>query len=266
MQLKFASLAVSAFALCASGVAHAQSANFAITSNFWRHADSSGLNGVLSNFIVAGAGSEAPVGTVTRPNGESNWTAAGFNLRTFGPAAFNGSPTLNPLYTDIAAASAWNDANGRGQWTAVVNGTSRTFDTTSAWISPASRYFAQLTAASADQYLNIVNNGLTGTFTFDLTQAWTGSGNWFLSGATSSFAGSGAINAGATSITVQINAALASDTLFQLASQSFTQLTSDVTMNQTVGTAYGNFTVPAPGAIALFSLTGLAGLAGRRRR
>ena len=266
MQLKFASLAVSAFALCASGVAHAQSANFSIASNFWRHADSSGLNGVLSNMIVANVETGATAGTVTRPNGDSTWASTIGGFRVFGPAAFNGSPTLNPLYTDIAAASAWNDANGRGQWTAVVNGTSRTFDTTSAWISPASRYFPELTAASADQYLNIVNNGLTGTFTFNLAQAWTGTGNWILSGPTSSFTGSGQINAGATSITVQINAALASDTFFQLASMSFTQLTSDVTMSQTVGVAYGNFTVPAPGAIALFSLTGLAGLAGRRRR
>jgi autotransporter-associated beta strand protein len=262
MQLKFASLVVSAFALCASGVAHAQSANFSIVSNFWRHADSSGLNGVLSNMINANQLPGTPVTSVTRANGESTWASTGGYI-VHGPAAFNGSPTLGPLFTDVAAASAWNDANGRGQWTAVVNGTSRTFDTTSAWVSPASRYFAQLTAASADQYLNIVNNGLTGTFTFDLTQAWTGAGSWILSGPTSNFAGSGQINAGATSITVQINAALANDCLFQLASMSYTQLTSDVTMTQIAGTAYGNFTVPAPGAIALL---GLAGLAGRRRR
>lgn len=244
-------------------------ANFQITSNYWRAGTTTGLGGTLSNMVGwrSSSGSGAGV-TTTAPSGRNTWTAQGTgaspNYWAYGPGAWNGS-ALGAENFDIAAASAWQDSNGRGVWSFTEGGTTTTLDTTQSWISVENRHYNELEAASAQLFFDILANGSTGTFTFNLKQAAGLNTSWYLGGPSGGAgASNGSIAAGATSFSITVTQALASDFMLQLGNNMSTNLGNGSFLSQSSGVAYGTaVSVPAPGAIALL---GLAGLASRRRR
>ncbi len=265
----FGILTVAATAVLSSTVAHA---GYSINSNYWRAGTTNGLGGVLSNMLgwgVYGGGSVAGI-TATAPAGLNSWAAQGSEtnyLWAYGPAAWDGSTFGTPSF-DVAAASAWHENNGRGVWSFNNGGTTSTVDTAPYWTSVENRVFNELDAASSQLYFDILANGSTGTFTFNLKQAAVANSRWFLAPPTGGAGGStGQITTGATSFSVTIAQALTSDFWLQLAHNSnvnFGNFGNDNNFNQSSGVAYGTaISVPAPGALALL---GLAGFAGRRRR
>ncbi len=251
-------ISVALLALSAS-VAHA--ADFNITSNFWRVGTTSGLGGVLNNSIYVRSNIQGSL-DATRPNGQSDWTSSssssGFaSLRLQGAGMWNGSALGDPVM-DIAGAADWMTQNARGLWSVTNASGIHSFDSTSAYIAPEDRVYNELTSSSAQQYLDIVQNGSIGTFTFNLSQAAIAGTAWVLGGPGGTLQ-YGEIGLGSTSFTVTLASALADTVWMQVAhSQSVDGFSN------TTGVAYSALiSTPAPGALALF---GLVGLAGRRRR
>jgi hypothetical protein len=255
------SLAARAAALCVATIGFASTAEAAVSFNtqFTRYADSSGLGNILFQSVSIGGEDDTPVTAATRPNGQSNWSGgfAGY-LREFGPGALSGASD--------AEAIAWNEANAKGTWTFTSGGVTRNLDTTGFYMVESERTYLELTEQSANLWSSILANNLTGTFTFNLKSAATIAGGWFLSyGTSGQFTN---LSAGDTSFTLTLTAemtsGIASLALLDGELRYFNGgFDGDRVENYTQTIYTNNPAVPAPGAIALL---GLAGLAGRRRR
>jgi len=181
-----------------------------------------------------------------------------------------GGPSASQPLTESEVDSFLN-THTRGLWTANTGTSTFQFDTTSVVKSAAQRNYLTLTASSVALWENIVATNAVGTFTFELTQS-LGSlgfdmGNWGTNGsnvswdffdlASTSFSltVSAATEPSQRATQLFLTASTAESTLYSANGNSANYLEVSVTL---VGGA-----VPAPGAIALL---GLAGLAGRRRR
>ena len=162
--------------------------------------------------------------------------------------------------------TTWNEANAEGTWTFTAGGVTRSLDTTGYYIDESERTYLELTEQSANLWSSILSNNLTGTFTFDLKSAATIAGGWVFSYGTSfQFTN---FSAGDTSftltLTVEMTSGIATLALLDGELRSFNGgFDGDRVENYTQTIYTNNPAIPAPGAIALL---GLAGLAGRRRR
>lgn len=154
-----------------------------------------------------------------------------------------------------------------GIWSADLGTGAFSFDTTSVYQTAAQRNYLTLTSASVALWNNIAATNATGLFTFELTQSAASLGfadaTAYLLGGSSPFFAS--IAANSTSFTMNITGSVGQDPwLYLEAGTAYTTLESqyDVRYGTQSITAIGG-AIPAPGAIALL---GLAGIAGRRRR
>jgi MYXO-CTERM domain-containing protein len=247
-------------ALCVATTVFASTAEAAVSINtqFTRYADSSGLGNILYQSVAIGGEIDTPVTAATRPNGQSNW-GGGFSgyLREWGPSVLSGASD--------AEAIAWNEANAKGTWTFTSGGVTRSLDTTGFYKAESERTYLELTEQSANLWSSILANNLTGTFTFNLKSAATSGGFWYFGyGTSSQFSG---FSAGDTSFTLtftsEMTNGIATLGLLEGELRYFNGFDGDE-IESSAQTIYTNDpAVPAPGAIALL---GLAGLAGRRRR
>lgn len=205
-----------------------------------------------------------------RPNGQQTWDmSTPTQLMAFSGQSFMTKPQFD----------SWTEQNFKGTWQFGTNGAlDRSYDTGASW-----DYYHQnlmndyltLTSASVALFESIRSQGLTGTFTFELTQpisTWN-MGGWFQGGSALITNGPGPLSASpyqvpeinGSSFSITISSALVSDAQMHLSnatrfeSPSLSQSRYVTFTNQSI---YG-FAVPAPSAIALL---GLAGLAERRRR
>jgi hypothetical protein len=217
-----------------------------------------------------------------RPNGEQSWQSSS----PFGGLA-QSVGTVNSLLSS-ASIDSWSASNFTGVWQYGQNGVAnQTFDTTSTmsnWASNTGVFqqrFVGLTASSAAQFESIRSQGLTGTFTFELDAPVT---QWnsttvisglpnpqiFVDYSANITNGMNApyqiLNINGSSFSVSITSALASNSMLKI-SQVIKYEWISLEYNQKVvvlnDTMYGA-PIPAPGAIALLGLAGLA--RGRRRR
>lgn len=272
-----ASLAVLATA-CVSSVVSAE--EMVVHSHFFREGTVGGLGGVINNavgYTWQYANSVAPT-SVERANGSTAWDwtndfgpLSGAKGNAFGPMApWGGAP-----YADVATAAAWHDANAKGAWEVQWGGSTLNFDTTSGYQDVLDRPWMELTAASAQQFLDIRSQGLTGTFTFQLTSDSPDRNNtWFdlISGNDSYYSRITSVNATGLYFSVDITSALAADAYLEL---TFGQVnvahqvayepgvTVEMQSRTRYGYSYNTSAVPGVGGVA--ALAGL-GLAGRRRR
>lgn len=210
-----------------------------------------------------------PSGSVSavRPNGEQTW-----GMVT--PTQLSSSSGMSSTLSEV---DAWSEQNMRGTWQFGTNGTmDKSYDTTAQW-DWAHQYlsndFVELAAPSIALFDTIRTQGLTGTFTFNLTQSvaqWN-MGNWFqdFSGLISS--GMSApieiLEINGSSFDVTITNALAANSQLRLTNairyeNPGLSQSRYVSMSSTAFYGMPN-PVPAPSAIALL---GLAGFAERRRR
>lgn len=253
-------------AVAASCVASLASAGVTINSNFWLHGVAGGFDGVTSNMVmVSSRTTGTSITSAVRPSGGSSWVPNDNWLAAYGPAAWNGTTWGQP-YADIAGAMAWADANSIGAWSVTESGASaRTIDSTSGIVPAANRVYAELSAASASLYGSIVANGLTGTFTFNLKQAYSASSGYWLI-ATNDLADgfyTGSLSTGVTSFSVTITNPLQQTHLLEMGRMVQAAVGDDL-FQSTGGVAYGNLSVvPGPGVVALAAM---AGLVDRRRR
>lgn len=221
--------------------------------------------------------------TAIRPNGQQTWEY--FNP-FIGLIQTSGSSLLS-----AAEAESWSNDNFNGTWQYGQGGTTdRTFDMApvySSWTSNtglAQQRFVSLTASSIAQFEAIRAQGLTGTFTFNFDSPVSqyntavnvnGHPQANLSIQYTAFISNGMtqpyeiVDIDGSSFSVNITSALESTANLRV-TQAIRYEWVSTTYNRSAtfrnDTYYGIAPVPAPGAIALFSLTGLAGLAGRRRR
>jgi len=162
---------------------------------------------------------------------------------------------LGPLTNGTASADFGNGAYS--------------FDTTSVYRTAAQRNYLTLTSASVALWNNIAATNATGSFTFELTQSAGLLGLGALNGVAYIPVGSNYIvatfGANTTSFTLNITEAVGQNPwLYVRANTPQTILNSQFnTKYETLSVTAISGAVPAPGAIALL---GLAGLAGRRRR
>ena len=240
--------------------------SFGAISNVVRYQTQSGLTNNYARVATQGlaplAGSISNVsGTAwTSTWNEGSQTNSGLGLNR------NVSQPLSESEVD-----SFLNTHSRGLWTANTGTSTFQFDTTSILKSAAQRNYLTLTASSVALWENIVATNAVGTFTFELTQslgslgfAW---GNTSANGSNVSFHFFDLVS---TSFSLTVSAATdpsqratqlflygstAQSTLYSANGNEATYMEGSIT---TVGGA-----VPAPGAIALL---GLAGLAGRRRR
>lgn len=266
-------LAVAALAAAAL-VAPRASGNVNLLSNVWRFADESGLTDSYwtANINFNGA---APFISATRPNGQSVWD------QSFGSQLTQYLPWTGSWATG-AQVDAWMDSNTNGtfgysyvdfQGTTVNN----TINFGPFYTPPSQRTYFELTPDSIALFRTIFANGLTGTFTFRTTQTLADCG---FSSASLRFMMPGAAPISANPVTsgneftIDISSVLMAGTTLQISGT--TELTVGgvlATTNSTFpqicnaknssATVYSAVVVPAPGALALL---GVAGLARRRRR
>lgn len=230
-----------------------------ITSVSSRFGSAAGLSDLYFGAVNARDSFGGALPATVRPNGSTTWD---FEFPSQVTAV--AGPLSNPI--SGAAVESWMQSNAVGEWQVSFGGAAfNTFDTTPYYTQIAQREYIELTADSVALFESIRSQGLTGTFTFDLTAPHYSKGQGIAYIGGSAFGGVSSLDGSTFSMT--ISQALASDALLVLQfttgnfvsdfgngnSAYFTQISESV---------YG-FTVPAPGAIALL---GLAGLAGRRRR
>ena len=223
-------------------------------------------NGLSDRFLIVAVNAQnryyntVNMPSVVRPNGATNWSFVG-NDQVSQPLI----DTTNGI--DSATAESWMQSNYVGNWQVSWDGnTTYTANTSNYYIPLLEREYLELTADSAALFENIRTNGLTGTFTFNLTEPHysKGQGRAYISG-TSGFT---MANLEGSTFQLTIASALSADS--RLALQYITGAFIDTFssgdtayMTMVSETVYGTGVIPAPGAIALL---GLAGLAGRRRR
>lgn len=252
LAIRAAASVVVAVMTTVTGAAHAQSS--IVYSTLSRAADSTGIGealfaGVSVRSSVAATQGQPPSSAI-RPNGQSDWPY------TFGEQLFIGNDGGNGL-------ESWLDDNSSGLWQfTYANGASGSFDTSSIYIPAAERRFLELTSASASLFEDIKANGLTGTFTFHFTEPYTWQNGNFASISFGTYYQNFNNASGVTSVTFDIVEALGADD-FMITEFAVAPLASLNTMYHSNLLYYGYGAVPAPGALALL---GLAGLAGRRRR
>ena len=248
-------------ALSATAVASADQVN--VTSAAGRIAGSTGLTDQFAYAAINVRETfSSALPTTIRPNGQTDWNAM------FGNQV---SSYIVDWQTGFSAntAESWMQSNAVGAWQVSFGGSStyNTFDTSAYYTQLMQREYIELTSSSVQLFENIKANGLTGTFTFTLTEPHysKGQGRAYVSGSTG-FAD--AMLDGST-FQLTLNQALSADAKLFLQFQTGTFLgyvdfgtTNSAYLTQISETVYGA-AVPAPGAIALL---GLAGLTGRRRR
>lgn len=230
---------------------------------------------------------DAPT-SVQRANGstdwgyqlEGNWTAFGpqNTYIPFGNDPIDGLPPGD--YGDpvsFAEATTWMDSNMRGAWQMDwASGSTFNFDTTSDYISPSDLTLPELTAASRQQFYDIRDQGLTGTFTFQMTYALPENTQdrfqFHLANFQTGNAQSGSVASG-DSFTVDILEPLGFNSTLQTTYKAFSfgenvgSFGENITLSTTLSAVYGrDYSTPAvPGVGGVAALAGL-GLIGRRRR
>ncbi len=252
----------------------AQSATAADVALFkqWRTraVDSSGaVLGYVANISHRQGQSPASPIAATRPNGQQTWSSSSDSELQ---ASF-------ALTSSVSAMNTWCEDNFKGVWQYGQGGTAtRTFDTTPYYAMQASQEYVSLTADSINLFNTIRSQGLTGTFTFNLTQQ---APNSYYTNPDFSMVGHSckALIAGETgapyeileitgsSFTVDITSALGANAMMIIDNNLQWQYLSIETSHTVLFQNRSIFglpsAIPAPGAIALL---GLAGLTGRRRR
>ena len=195
------------------------------------------------------------------PRGPDNPGGSSFRL------GYDGSFALVDPFSG-AEANAWMLAFGTGTWSADLGAGPIEFTLPSAaYAAPSERAYAELTTASFQLWRDIVSQGLTGTFTLEMTRTVEemGASSVEFIGAAQGIA---ATNSGRF-LSLQVSA------------QTDWSMPLMISVNRTASVAFqdsGNQflywersntmlvpdAVPAPGAIALLGLAGAVGL--RRRR
>ena len=203
--------------------------------------------------------------SLARPNSDTNWDST-----TATTARLGYTGTMNG-----ASIESWMSSNYSGAWDVTYAGSStQSFDTSPYYQSVTGREYLELSAASATQFENIVANGLTGTFTFELTAPHysEGQGRAYISGdGTLAHGDSDLTYLNGSTFQLTIASALGADAklVLQLQSGAFigTFPTGDDAYMTWFGeSVYGAASTPAvPGPMVIASLAGL-GLARRRRR
>jgi MYXO-CTERM domain-containing protein len=237
--------------------------NGSVTIGVARFQDANGLTNLYAGGSVA---ANHPAGTtftnasatpwqstVTQPNGLVN------SIMSFGGPA----ETYSESYVD-----SWIGGYGNGTWSANLGNGTFQFNTTPYHKTAAQRNYLTLTSSSFALWNNIVATNATGSFTFELTQSLSSLG--FSTGhAFTNLGGSTLLDVNSTSFTVNVtqtnNPSIPSFLSLVGAEPSLLVYSANgdnVGYLTTSSTVIGG-AVPAPGAIALL---GLAGLAGRRRR
>lgn len=254
LAIRAAASIVVAVMTAVTGAAHAQASTSIVYSTLTRTADSTGIGEALFASVsvqswVGGTQGQPPSSAI-RPNGQSDWPY------TFGGQLFISNDGGDGL-------ESWLDDNSSGLWQfTYANGASGSFDTSSIYIPAAERRFLELTSASASLFEDIKANGLTGTFTFHFTEPFTWQNGIGASIGFGTYYQNFNYASGVTSVTFDIVEALGADD-FMYTEFAVGALASGDTMYHSNVLYYGYGAVPAPGALALL---GLAGLAGRRRR
>lgn len=206
--------------------------------------------------------------SATRPNGQQNWSMAT-------QTQLNLSSGMSSM--SLAEVNAWSEQNFKGTWQFGVNGSlDKSYDTTAQWDYAQqflSNDFLELASPSIALFDTIRTQGLTGTFTFNLTRSvaqWN-MGNWFqdFTGmVTSGMAAPIQILAiNGSSFDVTITNALAANSQLQL-TNAIRYENPGISQSRYVSMSSRSYygmpnPVPAPSAIALL---GLASFAERRRR
>lgn len=254
--------------LVASTVALVSTAAHAATATastfIARYQDANGLTNLYGGGSVS---VNHPAGTTFTNASATPWQNT-FTQPGSGSVSSNmslGSPaeTYSESYVD-----SWIGGYGNGTWSGNLGNGTFQFDTTPYYKTAAQRNYLTLTASSVALWNNIVATSATGNFTFELTQSLSSLG--FESG--NAFTNIGQVemlDLNSTTFTVnftQINNSPIPAFLYIAATEQGSTVYSAngdlVTYQNATGTIIGG-AVPAPGAIALL---GLAGLAGRRRR
>ena len=255
----FSFLVASTVALV-STAAHAGSATVFTSMN--RFQDANGLTNLYAGGAVA---VNHPTGTTITNVSATPWQSTNtFDGVVSNNMAFgNSAETYSESYVD-----SWIGGYSNGTWSGDLGNGAFQFDTTPYYKTAAQRNYITLTASSVALWNNIVATNATGNFTFELTQSLSSLG--FVSGrADSNIGGFTVLDVNSTSFTVnftQINnspfPAFLNIWGLEQGSTVYSANGDTVTYQNGTGTIIGG-AVPAPGAIALL---GLAGLAGRRRR
>ena len=244
-------------------VSTAAHAGFASVSTFMaRFQDANGL----TNLYAGGAvNASRPTGTTITNVSATPWQFTSGGELTVSDNMSLGTPaaTYSESYVD-----SWVSGLGNGTWSANLGNGAFQFDTTPYYKTAAQRNYITLTASSVALWNNIVATNATGNFTFQLTQSLSSLG--FVSGRAATNIGEFTVlDVNSTSFTVnftQINnspfPAFLNIWGLEQRSTVYSANGDTVTYQNGTGTIIGG-AVPAPGAIALL---GLAGLAGRRRR
>lgn len=265
--------------LCAVLVSASASADRIVQyTGIVRYGEAGGVGAIRNaNLVVAVESLTGQTVSATRANGSSTWddffaTSVRKQFFLFNNTASSDAEFLN-----------WEQTNQVGNWQYSFdygdgNGASSyNWDSTPHYVAESSRTYLALTASSASLVEQIRSQGLTGTFTFNLAESVTGVYSF---AADVSFGGqyvelfngaSGPIS----SFTMTFNQPISTTAKMLL---SYHGTVPESIISETGGmfggpitvehgyfadTVYGAAPVPAPGAIALF---GIAGLAGRRRR
>jgi MYXO-CTERM domain-containing protein len=216
---------------------------------------------------------QSPTGALsaTRPNGSSTWTyAMPFGQRTL-------VEVTSPLTTSQSDVNAWCAENFSGSWQfSQGSGPTRTYDTSTLYATQADQSYLTLTADSISLFNSIRTQGLTGTFTFNLTESVTerniGGWRWNYTALVSDpmYAAPPIeiLSINGSSFDVTIATALRADSQLSLTNAIRYE---DLSLERSRITTFRNVSVfglpnpvPAPGALALLGLAGLGG--GRRRR
>ncbi|MFM1823966.1 MAG: hypothetical protein RI967_2232 [Planctomycetota bacterium] len=262
--MHFTTRLLATVAVAATGMTTvAQADQINLTSAATRIADASGLSDRFLGVVVNAQNryyDTVNMPSVIRPNGATDWGFIGDDqVSQFLFDSVNG--------IDSTTAESWMQSNYVGGWQVSWDGSNTfTADTSPYYTSILSRDYLELTADSVALFENIRANGLTGTFTFTLTEPHfsKGQGVAYISGSS----GYESTYLGGSTFELTIADALSADSnlVLQYRTGAFIETFASgdsAYMTQFSETVYGTGIVPAPGAIALL---GLAGLLARRRR
>jgi len=255
----FSFLVASTVALV-STAAHAGFASLTISMN--RFQDANGLTNLYSGGLVNVRHS---TGTTITNVSATPWqfTEPSGGMVRSAMELGNPAETYSESYVD-----SWFGGYCNGTWSGDLGNGAFQFDTTPYYKTAAQRNYLTLTASSVALWNNIVATNATGNFTFQLTQSLSSLG--FVDGdLVTNIGEASTLNLNSTSFTVNFtqinNSPFPAFLRITGAEQDSTIYSANgdyVTYNNVTSTIIGG-AVPAPGAIALL---GLAGLAGRRRR
>jgi hypothetical protein len=257
----FSFLVASTVALVSTAV-HAATAN--VNTFMARFQDANGLTNLYGGGSVS---VNHPTGTtftnVSATPWQNTFTQPGNGYVNSNMSLGSPAETYSESYVD-----SWIGGYGNGTWSANLGNGAFQFDTTPYYKTAAQRNYITLTASSVALWNNIVATNATGNFTFELTQSLSSLGFVF-GNVNTNIGGNTMLDVNSTSFTVnftQINNSPLPAFLYivglEQGSTVYSANGDEVSYQNVSGTIIGG-AVPAPGAIALL---GLAGLAGRRRR